>query len=171
MDFYLIKALHIVFVVTWFSGMFYLGRLLVYSREANDFEPVKKDIIQQQLLLMTKRLLFAIAWPSAILTACLGTYLASYFYPFSNWLLLKLFLVLLLLLYQWSLHLVFLKHKQGVFNFTSKQLRAWNEVPSLFLIFIVTLVVTKSLILPVYLTLGFVAFGLLVFLVYKLYKS
>lgn len=171
MDFYLIKALHIVFVVTWFSGMFYLGRLLVYIREAQDFEPVKKNIIQQQLLLMTKRLLYAIAWPSAILTACFGGYLASFFYPFSAWLVLKLLLVFLLLIYQWSLHSIFLKHKKRTFNLSSKQLRAWNEVPSLFLIFIVTLVVTKTLLWPVYLTIGFFLFALVVLLLYKIFKS
>ncbi|MFG0227213.1 CopD family protein, partial [Streptococcus suis] len=75
MDFLYVKALHIIFVVTWFSGMFYLCRLLIYNREANDKPEPGKTILQQQYKIMIKRLLYGITLPSAILTLVFGVWI------------------------------------------------------------------------------------------------
>ncbi|MFT3704224.1 MAG: CopD family protein [Agriterribacter sp.] len=59
-----IKALHIIFVITWFAGLFYMPRLLVYNTEANDKPPVAKEALQEQFTIMMKRLWYGITWPS-----------------------------------------------------------------------------------------------------------
>ena len=67
-----LKAVHIIFVVTWFAGMFYMPRLFVYIIEAHDKPEPERSILTKQLNLMASRLWFAITWPSAIITACMG---------------------------------------------------------------------------------------------------
>ena len=73
-------ALHIIFIVTWFSGMFYLVRLFIYNREAQDKPEPKKSILTKQFSIMSKRLLFGITLPSAIITLIMG-YTLLYLYP------------------------------------------------------------------------------------------
>src|SRR5512133_2723058 len=67
-----LKAAHIIFVVTWFAGMFYMPRLFIYSTEANEKSEPEKSILQNQFNIMMKRLWYGITWPSAILTLILG---------------------------------------------------------------------------------------------------
>ena len=68
MDISYIKALHIIFVVSWFSGLFYIVRLFIYFAEAEKKEEPAKKILQTQYKIMSKRLWYIITWPSAILT-------------------------------------------------------------------------------------------------------
>jgi putative membrane protein len=137
-----IKALHIIFVVTWFSGMFYLGRLFIYNREAQDKPEQEKAVLQSQFNIMIRRLLFGITWPSAILTIIFGGSLFSYFYPgVPDWLWIKLGLVLLLFVYHLSLHRIYKQQATSSFTWSSTQLRMWNEVPTVFLVAIVMIVV------------------------------
>jgi len=72
MDYFYLKALHIIFIVTWFAGLFYIVRLFIYHTEAQDEEEVARIILQKQYKIMSKRLWYGITWPSAILTAILG---------------------------------------------------------------------------------------------------
>ena len=67
-----IKALHIIFVVTWFAGLFYFPRLFIYNTEANDKPLDVKIALQEQFRIMMKRLWYGITWPSAILTLIFG---------------------------------------------------------------------------------------------------
>src|SRR5690606_12497094 len=62
-----IKALHLIFVITWFAGLFYIPRLFVYQIEASQKASPEKEILGKQLKLMAKRLWFIITWPSAVL--------------------------------------------------------------------------------------------------------
>ena len=144
MEFQYIKSLHIIFVITWFAGLFYLPRLMVYAAEASTLkdEHAKKTLLQQYQL-MQKRLLFGITWPSAILTFILGLRMLM-MYPMANWLLLKLMFVLLLYFYMFSLQIIFRQQQKGNFKYTGQQLRIWNEVPTVLLFAIVFLVVLKS---------------------------
>ena len=64
--------MHIIFVVTWFAGLFYMPRLLVYNTEANDKPQPARKVLQEQFTLMMKRLWYGITWPSAVLTLILG---------------------------------------------------------------------------------------------------
>ena len=62
-----LKSLHLIFVITWFAGLFYIVRLFVYQIEANDKPSPEKEILQKQYKIMTYRLWYIITWPSAIL--------------------------------------------------------------------------------------------------------
>lgn len=143
-----LKAFHIIFVVTWFSGMFYLGRLLVYHREAIDKPEPEQTILKDQLSIMIRRLLFAITWPTAVFTLLFGTYLLILFYLRAGylpiWLIVKLVLVALLYGYHYLLHRQSLEQCKDIFRFTSTQLRLLNEVPTLFLFAVVFFAVLKS---------------------------
>src|SRR4051812_32843131 len=139
-----IKALHIIFVVTWFSGMFYIPRLFIYNTEANDKPEEVKNALQQQFTIMMKRLWYGITWPSAILTLILGPWVMfsgnwniMLVEPEGRWLLIKLFFVLGLYIYHFSLHNIYKQQVNGIFKYTSQQLRVWNEVATIFLIAIV----------------------------------
>ncbi len=84
------KALHIIFVVTWFAGLFYIVRLFIYDVEANEKENEVRDILQKQFRIMQRRLWYGITWPSAVITIITGLYLAyitNYYTSF--WLMLK----------------------------------------------------------------------------------
>ena len=64
-----IKALHLIFVITWFAGLFYIVRLFVYHAEAKQKEDVEQRILVKQYQLMQFRLWYIITWPSAILAS------------------------------------------------------------------------------------------------------
>ncbi len=73
-----IKALHLIFVITWFAGLFYIPRLFIYHIEATQKTASEQKILSEQLKLMAKRLWYIITWPSAILATIFVT-LASAF--------------------------------------------------------------------------------------------
>lgn len=166
-----VKALHIIFVVTWFSGMFYLCRLYVYVREAQDKAEPEKTILTEQFKIMVKRLLFGITWPSAVLTLIFGLWLYFSYSLIPLWLHLKLGVVLLLYLYHFSLHWLYKQQKTGNYNWSSTKLRLWNELPTLFLVAIVMLVVVRQEISVVYGLLGLLGIGLTFFAAVKIYKA
>src|SRR4029078_7832406 len=102
-----IKALHIIFVVTWFSGLFYIVRLFVYSAEASIKAEPERSILLKQFSIMQKRLWYGITWPSAILTLIFGIWLWQLYGSLPAWLLVKLFFVVALFIYHLSLHIIF----------------------------------------------------------------
>jgi putative membrane protein len=144
-----IKALHIVFVVTWFAGLFYIVRLFIYNTEAGEKAAPEKDILRAQFGIMIKRLWLGITWPSAVLTIILGPYMwmKVWYSPAQlapGWLMVKLGFVLCLYLYHFSLHILYKQQARGLFKYSSTQLRIWNEVATVFLIAIVMLAVVKQ---------------------------
>ena len=144
MELQYIKAIHIIFVITWFAGLFYVPRLMVYAAEANMLDDVNaKHILLQQYQIMKSRLLYAITWPSSIITFLLGARLLM-IYPMTDWLLIKLIFVFLLYLYQFSLQHIFKQQEAGIFRYTGQQLRLWNELPTVILFAVVFLVVLKN---------------------------
>ena len=143
-----LKAVHIIFVVTWFAGLFYMPRLLIYMIEAHSKSEPEKSILLANFKLMASRLWFGITWPSAIITLIMGT---AMLINQPAWLQLgfmqiKLALVFLLYLYHYSLHYIFNLLKKDIVKYTSQQLRLWNEVATLFLISIVFIIVLKNAI-------------------------
>lgn len=176
MNFFYIKALHIIFVVTWFSGLFYIVRLFIYNAEAAEKPEPEKSILQNQLSIMIKRLWFGITWPSAVLTFIFGGWILSVWifqmgYSWDSWLLLKLTFVLLLFLYHFSLHVIYKQQSRGIFKYTSQQLRIWNEVATILLVAIVFLVVVKNNISFVWGLVGLFLFILLLMGAIKIYKA
>jgi putative membrane protein len=146
MTFLYLKAVHIIFIVTWFAGLFYTPRLFVYILEAHAKREPEKSILLKQLTMMASRLWYGITWPSAVITLGLGTALIV---NQPEWLQhgfmhIKLTLVFFLYLYQFSLHYLFHQLKQGITRYSSQHMRMWNEVATLFLISIVFIIVLKN---------------------------
>lgn len=168
--YFYIKALHIIFVVTWFAGLFYIVRLFVYSAEANEKQEPERGILLKQFSIMQKRLWYGITWPSAILTLIFGTWMGFLFGSLPSWLLVKLLFVLGLFIYHLFLHNIFRQQQKLNFRWNSQQLRIWNEVATLFLIAIVMLAVVKQLISFIWGILVLIAIGILLFAAIKIYK-
>lgn len=171
MSFLYFKALHIIFVVTWFAGLFYLPRIMVYAAEASSLENEgAKKILLGQYSIMSRRLLYGITWPSAIITLLLGIRLV-WNYPLDNWLWVKLALVALLYAYMFSLQKIYAQQSRGIFRYSGQQLRAWNEVPTILLFAIVFLVVLKSAVNFWWGMLTLLALVLLIMTGIRVYKS
>jgi protoporphyrinogen IX oxidase len=171
MTYFYVKALHIIFVVTWFAGLFYLVRLFIYNREAQDKPEVERSILQQQFSIMIRRLWFGITWPSCILTLIFGGWLLYYYPIFPTWLWLKLGFVMGLLLYHLSLQVIYQQQIKNIFKYSSNQLRIWNEVATIFLVAIVMLVIVRSSLGLLWGVLGLIGFTILLFTGIKIYKN
>lgn len=165
-----IKALHIIFVVTWFAGLFYIVRLYIYNREAHDKKEPERSILLNQFAIMIRRLWFGITWPSCVLTLVFGTWLLFYYPTIPVWLWVKLGFVVGLLGYHLSLHALYRQQRSHIFRYTSQQLRIWNEVATVFLIAIVMLVVVRSSIGMIWGLTGLVAFIVALLSAIKIYK-
>ncbi|HUS00560.1 MAG TPA: CopD family protein [Chitinophagaceae bacterium] len=166
-----IKALHIIFVVTWFAGLFYIVRLFIYSAEANLKPEPEKTILFKQLALMQSRLWYIITWPSAILTLIFGGWLWYLYGSLPTWLLVKLCFVVGLFLYHISLHAIFKQQAKGIFKYSSQQLRMWNEVATLFLVIIVMLAIVKQMLSVAWAVAGMFAFAIILMIAIRLYKK
>lgn len=167
-----IKALHIIFIVTWFSGMFYIVRLFIYNTEANSQPQPNKSILQQQFTIMIRRLWLGITMPSAILTLIFGPLVWYYFsgWNIDKWLAIKLCFVICLYAYHITLHILFLQQSRGIFRFSSMQLRIWNEVATIFLVAVIMLATVKQSLSFVWGLLGLFLFVILLFSAIKIYK-
>lgn len=147
-----IKALHVIFIVTWFAGMFYMPRLFIYNTEAQEnINEEARNALTAQFTVMMKRLWYGITVPSAVLTLIFGSLLVhlgkwylSLFNEQGSWLLVKLCFVILLYVYFFSLQKILKQQTRGIFKYTSQQLRLWNEVATVFLFAIVFLAVVKT---------------------------
>lgn len=177
MYFYL-KALHIIFVVTWFAGMFYIVRLFIYNTEAAEKTEPEKSILQKQFSIMIKRLWLGITWPSAVLTLVFGPLVMfnggwnkTLTTESGHWLLVKLGFVLLLYAYHFSLHALYKQQAAGVFRYSSQKLRVWNEVATIFLVPIVMLATVKSSMSWLWGLIGLIGFVIVLMSTIKIYKA
>lgn len=134
-----IKAFHIIFVVCWFAGLFYLPRLMVYH-------VLSQKPTTELLKVMERKLYYGIMWPAAILTTIFGTWLLTFSfqsYMTMEWMHAKLSLVVLL----WIFHLYCGHCRKKLYdntnNHSEKFYRILNEIPTILLIGIVILVVVK----------------------------
>lgn len=169
--YFYIKALHIIFIVTWFAGMFYIVRLFIYNTEANEKAEPEKSILNKQFSVMIKRLWLGITWPSAILTLIFGTWMGFLYGGIPSWLWVKLGFVAGLYAYHFTLQKIYSDEMKGIFKYSSNQLRIWNEVATIFLVAVVMIVSVKNSLSWVY---GLVGLALLVIILMsaiKIYKS
>ena len=172
MNYLVFKSLHIISVVTWFAGLFYMPRLFVYFAEAESKNSIEKKILQDQFKIMQRRLWYGITWPSAIAVLIFGSALISQFWPITNhpWLIVKLLFVLGLYIYQIFLHRIFLQQKKNSISYSPMDLRIINEISTLFLVAIVFLVVLKSVLSMVYGIIGLFILITLLMIGIKAYK-
>jgi protoporphyrinogen IX oxidase len=166
-----IKALHIIFIVTWFSGMFYIVRLFIYNTEASEKAEPERTILLAQFSIMIKRLWLGITWPSAILTLVFGPWLWILTGGTPDWLTVKLIFVALLYLYHISLHILFREQQKGIFRFSSQKLRIWNEMATLFLFAIVFLASVKQALSWIFGLTGILSLALVLMLAIRIYKK
>ena len=167
-----IKALHLIFVITWFAGLFYIPRLFIYHIEALLKPSPDKEILSKQLKLMTKRLWYIITWPSAILAIFFAIWLLILMPSLLQqpWMHLKLGFVTLLILYHLKSHQIFKKLQHDKAEYTSRFMRIYNEGATLLLFAIIFLVVLKSAINWIFGVIGIIALGILLMLGIKLYR-
>lgn len=135
-----VRAFHVIAMVAWFAGLFYLPRLFVYHAEAQDRTSIERFKV------MERRLYYGITWPAALVTSILGLWLVTFmlsYYQHAIWMHIKLAFVVLL----WGFHLLcgyfVRKFKEDKNTRTSKFYRVFNELPTLLLIAIVILVIVK----------------------------
>lgn len=167
-----IKALHLIFVITWFAGLFYIPRLFIYHIEANQKPSPEKEIIGNQLKLMTKRLWYIITWPSAILATFFAVWLLILMPQWLSqpWMHVKLLFVVLLIAYHLRNHSIFKKFQRDEIVYSSNYMRVWNEVATLILFAVVFLVILKSAFNWIFGVVGIICLGVLLMLGIKLYK-
>jgi len=165
-----VKALHIIFIVTWFSGMFYIVRLFIYNTEAGEKGNTEKEILRKQFNIMIRRLWLGITWPSAILTIIFGGWVAYLMGAVPTWLWIKLGLVAILYAYHFTLHRIYADELKGIFRYSSQQLRIWNEVATILLVAIVMLVVVKQNISLLWGLVGLALFIILIMSAISIYK-
>jgi putative membrane protein len=131
------KTLHIIFMVTWFAGLFYLPRLFVYHSMSDD------KISHDRFIIMERKLFWGIMTPGGILTIVFGILLIQY-HEVLLWLKLKIFLVALLALYHIWCGKIMYDFKYNRVTHSHVWFRFFNEVPVLLLFLIVYLVIFKS---------------------------
>ncbi|MFD2202178.1 CopD family protein [Shivajiella indica] len=173
MAFEYLKALHIIFIVTWFAGLFYIVRLFIYQVEALEKPESERIILSPYLNLMARRLWYIITWPSAILTLIFGFWVLYFRWGYMQlgFMQAKLGFVLLLYIYHFICHKIFKDLQNGKAKWTSSQLRMWNEVATVLLFAIIFLIVLKSLISVVWGIVGLIGLSLLMMLGIKWYKK
>ena len=132
-----VKALHIIFMVTWFAGLFYLPRLFVYHAMAED------TVSRERFKVMERKLFLGIMTPGAVLTVVFGTWLWVGWNFSGKWLIAKLVLVLALLVYHAWCGLLLLEFREDRNRRSHVWYRWFNEAPAVLLVFIVFLVVLK----------------------------
>jgi protoporphyrinogen IX oxidase len=176
-----LKAVHIIFVVTWFAGIFYMPRLFIYNTEAAEKPDGAKAALREQFTIMMKRLWYGITWPSAILTLIFGPWVMLsegwdklLMLPVGRWLLVKLAFVVVLYMYFYSLHRIFKQQVNGVFKYTSQQLRIYNEVATVLLVAIVVLATVKdslSFVWGLIILAGFIVVLMSAIKIYKIVRN
>lgn len=172
MTFFYLKALHIIFIVTWFAGLFYIVRLFIYQVEANEKPEPDRSILIKEYQRNSKRLWFGITWPSAIITLIMGAALLidQPHYLQMGFMHIKLLLVFLLYVYHLSCHMIFKQLQNNSYKYTSQKLRIWNEVATIFLVAIVFIIVLKSALSMVWGLVGLILFSIILMLAIRVYK-
>lgn len=168
-----IKAFHLIFVITWFAGLFYIPRLFVYQIEAFHKPSPDKEILGEQLKLMAKRLWYIITWPSAVLATIFAIWLLVLqpVWMEQGWMHVKLAFVVLLIIYQLKTQQYFTQLQNDVVKHTSSYMRIWNEGATFILFAVVFLVILKSSLNWIYGIAGLLVLGILIMLGFKVYKS
>ena len=146
MAYFWFKAFHIVGVVAWFAGLFYLARLFIYHVEANNEPEPARSILKKQYELMEKRLLNIITTPAMVLAVvcAIGLLVNEPEFLKQSWLHAKLAFVVLLLGYHYYCTRLMKQLEAGTCRWNGQQLRGLNEAPTVLLVVIVLLVVFKG---------------------------
>jgi len=153
------------------AGLFYIVRLFIYHTEAQDKPDPDRKILSDQFVIMEKRLWYIIATPSMILTVAAGITMATMDNLWGEgWLNIKLLFVFGLLIYHFICQSKMKQMANGIYKWSSTQLRIWNEVATIFLFAIVFLAVLKDSISWIFGVVGIILFSLIIMSAVKIYK-
>jgi len=167
-----IKSLHLIFVITWFAGLFYIPRLFVYQIEAFHKPSPDKEILGKQLKLMANRLWSIITWPSAILAIFFAIWLIILIPSWleQSWMHVKLMFVVLLIIYHLKTHQFYKQLQRDEVKRTSNFMRIWNEGATFILFSVVFLAILKNSLNWIFGVVGIIILGILLMLGFKIYK-
>lgn len=167
-----LKSLHLIFVITWFAGLFYIVRLFIYQIEAYHKPSPDKEILGKQLKIMAKRLWYIITWPSMILALGFGTWvlIINWAWVTTDWMQVKLGFVVLLVIYHIKCQLIFRQLQEDVVKHTSNYMRLFNEGATIILFAVTFIIILKNAVNWIYGTVGIILFSILIVLGFKLYK-
>ena len=167
-----IKALHLIFVVTWFAGLFYMPRLFIYHIEARQKPEAEARILSDQFRIMERRLWYIITWPSAVLCSIFAFALLWIMPSWLSqpWMHIKLTFVLLLFVYHLVMHRMFLRFQHDRFTYTSSFMRIWNEGATIILFAVVFLAILKHSFDWLFGLFGLLGLAIFLMLGIRLYK-
>lgn len=166
------KAIHIIFVVCWMAGLFYMVRLFIYHTEAKLKPAQEYQVLHRQFMLMESRLWWVITTPSMYLTVLAGLVML-YQVPTllqAGWMHVKLAFVLGLIAYHFVCQRIMWRLRAERNTWTSGRLRIWNEVATIFLFAIVFIVVLKSAVSWIFGVLGLLLLAILLMLGIRFYR-
>lgn len=166
------KAIHIIFMVCWMAGLFYMPRLFIYHTEARLKSAEEYQILHAQFSIMERRLWWMITTPAMYITvasALVMLYLSPSWLS-QSWMHLKLGFVLALLAYHFKSQQLMQQLSKETATWTSSQLRLWNEVSTIILFAIVFLVIFKSAVDWIYGLVGLLSLAILLMVLIKIYK-
>jgi putative membrane protein len=154
------------------AGLFYIVRLFIYHVEANDRSELERITLQRQFEIMQHKLWYIITTPAMAISVLAGIAMiwVNPVLLSMNWMLVKLAFVLGLLVYHFLCQNIMNKLKQGIFTWSSTQLRLWNELATIFLVAIVFTVILKSAVDWIYGLTGLVVFSAVIMSAVKIYK-
>lgn len=172
-DYLIAKCIHIIFVVSYFAGLFYMVRLFIYHTEALEKEEPERSILHKQFSFMEERLWNIITVPALILMVLSGIYMfyaMQWVYFTQGWMHVKLLFIVFLFVYHYYSWHIMKRLQAGQTTLTSVQLRMLNEVATIILFVVVFAVVLRGYFVAYWYAslLAFVAMGVLIMLVVKL---
>jgi putative membrane protein len=167
-----ILAIHIIFVVCWMAGLFYMVRLFIYHTEAQEKPEPDRTILSRQFEIMEWKLWYIITVPSMYLVIVAGVIMLVIVPGWLQqpWLHIKLAFVVGLIIYHFICQYKMKQMAKGVYTWTSTQLRIWNEVATVFLFAIVFLAVLKNSLSWIFGVVGIILFSMIIMLGVKVYK-
>jgi len=171
--YFYIKAFHIIFVVSWFAGLFYIVRLFIYHTEAEDRSPQEKALLQNQFKIMEKRLWNIITVPAMLITLVSGL-LMFYLNPEllkTGWMHIKLTFLIGLIVYHLLCFKILKDLQKDIIRRSSAYLRIWNEVATFFLVVISFIVILKHPVNWIWGVLAVILLGVLVMIGLKIFKK
>jgi len=154
------------------AGLFYIVRLFIYHTEAQERVEAERKVLSDQFEIMERKLMNIISTPAMLLTLIAGIsmlYLQPEFLK-HPWMHVKLAFVGGLVVYHFICIHKMKQMRQGIYTWTSTQLRVWNEVATIFLFAIVFLVVLKNTLSWIFGVLGIIAFSMIIMSAVKIYK-
>ena len=167
-----ILAIHIIFVVCWMAGLFYMVRLFIYHTEAQDKPEPDRTILSKQFEIMESKLWWIITTPSMYLVVAAGITMLGIAPGWlqMGWMHIKLTFVIGLMVYHFTCQRKMNQMRKGIYKWTSTQLRLWNELATLLLFAIVSLAVLKNSLNWVFGIVGIIVFSLVLMSAVKVYK-